>query len=72
MSVRHTSWSLAKVGVEVLDWDHYWLKCLRCGSVWSPAFPAGGHRFHRGWWKCQCGCNQDALKQSGRVIPPAL
>lgn len=48
---------LARVGVRIVDPNRFCLECVECGARWSPDFPAGGSRFHRGYWRCMNGCN---------------
>lgn len=48
---------LAKVGVEVVDFNRVLLKCQSCGQVWSPMIQRGG-KFPRGYWQCPNGCNR--------------
>ncbi len=48
---------LLRVGVEVVDTDPIILACLQCGSQKLPDCPPYGKRLHRGYWKCENGCN---------------
>jgi len=32
------------------------LRCLKCGTEWSPKIPPGGRRLRKNYWKCP-GCN---------------
>lgn len=47
---------LRSVGVELIDPSHVWLRCVECGTRWSPNLRRRGRLPRRYWW-CPRGCN---------------
>lgn len=58
MTVKYTETSLAKVDVEIVDYDRVILRCMDCGTEFSPMRKAEAKRMPRHWWRCPNGSNR--------------
>jgi hypothetical protein len=57
---RFSDSELKLVKVEIVDASRVILRCVQCGSAWSPMLRSGG-RLPRAYWKCPGGCNHDGF-----------
>jgi len=48
----------ARVGVELVTWSDFHLRCQRCGQNWSPTLGSGEKHLPRGFWICPNDCNR--------------
>ena len=54
--MHFTDSDMAKVGVEIINFNEGQLRCKACGVVWTPMKGKKG-RLPRGYWHCPNGHN---------------
>jgi hypothetical protein len=57
---RCSSSELARAGVALNYHSGLELRCMACGTLWSPQLPPRGRKLTPGYWKCPNGCNANA------------